>query len=352
MAGFQFLLLLVLLCAASVKSAPALSLENGDILFNGTSFIDSLLHDRSLSKREIFDYCDGDFSDTLSQGINDAYDIISNAVDHLNLAISIFKDDDSGELNPEKTDRKQRTFDEHNAFVSYHRIVTKFYQKEDADFNKAGLAKLKGTRDLATTLKDQYRKYLDGANVPWTREGFPYLTMYCNDADLYYEKNDAGKTYSEANGPNNNIYWVGQSKGAPLVGPNQGYLWIPRLAVCDAGDGATTRFGVPVEKGISAYVYGAIYGLIEESMVFCPSKQPGWIDIENERTASGVHYRNMHVKIGEEPTDAQKTLANTLLGIDQIDIQWLSKFVTETFIHESTHAEAFVGPGNKLGASI
>lgn len=146
------------------------------------------------------------------------------------------------------------------------------------------------------------------------------------------------------------IYWVSQRKGTEPIGDlDTRYAWIPRLAVCDNGGGETTRFGgVPVDSGIKAYVYPAVYGLIEETMVFCGAHQNAWITTEADRTASSLHYRNLHVEIGSEPSDAQLALTQTLLG-SGIELPWLRDFAVQTVIHESTHAVAFVGDGNKLG---
>lgn len=122
---------------------------------------------------------------------------LSNMVDHLELAISLYKDDDSGELKPEKASRDLRTFDEHNAFASYVMFVSKIYWGAGDDRNKEGLKTLKGTRDLAKTVKSQYEAYQQGKSIPWTRGGFPYINIFCDDADVYSEKNSAGLTYTQ-----------------------------------------------------------------------------------------------------------------------------------------------------------
>lgn len=125
-----------------------------------------------------------------------------------------------------------------------------------------------------------------------------------------------------------------------------GKVWVPRLGVCDLGDGATTRFqnpAVPVLSGVAAYVYGAIYGLIEETMVFCPAKQGAWEAYDASMIESGLHYRNMHVAVGGEPTTQQQTDAATLAGGSN-NIAWFKDYLVKTLIHESTHAVAFVTP--------
>lgn len=140
--------------------------------------------------------------------------------------------------------------------------------------------------------------------------------------------------------------------GAELVGkpPADRFVWVPRTAVCDVGDGSKTRFGpVPVNSGVKAYVYNAVYGLIEEIMVFCPLHQSDWASAETDRTQSNLHYRKLHVEIGSSPSDEQLQLAKDLQG-QNVNLKWLSDFVVQTLIHESTHAVAFVGSdGAKLG---
>lgn len=76
-------------------------------------------------------------------------------VDHLNLVISLYNEDGSGELKPSKTTRQQRTFEEHNAFAGYVMFIPKIYWGPGDHRNKAGLNALKGTRDEAKTMKTQ-----------------------------------------------------------------------------------------------------------------------------------------------------------------------------------------------------
>lgn len=145
-------------------------------------------------------------------------------------------------------------------------------------------------------------------------------------------------------------WYVSQKKGTEPIGElNTRYAWIQRTAVCDNGGGETTRFGgIPVESGIKAYVYPALFGLIEETMVFCGAHQGAWIATEAERTASNLHYRKLHVEIGSEPSDEQVALAKTLLA-GGLTLPWLRAFAVQTVLHESSHAIAFVGEGNALG---
>lgn len=67
-------------------------------------------------------------------------------VEHLDLAINLYRDDDSGELKDEKRTKSLRNFDEHNAFASYTQMVSKIYWHPGHKDNKAGLARLKYTR--------------------------------------------------------------------------------------------------------------------------------------------------------------------------------------------------------------
>lgn len=121
-------------------------------------------------------------------------------------------------------------------------------------------------------------------------------------------------------------------------------MWIQRLAVCGLGDGATTRFenpAVPVLSGLKAYTYNAIYGLIEETIVFCPAKQGEWEAYDASMIESGLPYRNMHIPIGGTPTTQQATDA---ASIAPNTIDWFKSNLVKTLIHESTHSVAFVTP--------
>lgn len=117
---------------------------------------------------------------------------------HLDLAISLYDKDGSGQLKPEKSTRAQMTFDEYNAFASYKTFVFKHYWgPTERALNSVGFDKLKGTRDLAKTVQSQYSAFIAGRPVRWVRGGFPYINMYCDDADVYSETNSAGLTYTE-----------------------------------------------------------------------------------------------------------------------------------------------------------
>lgn len=118
-------------------------------------------------------------------------------VAHLELAISLYNEDGSGELRDDKATKGQRTFDEHNAFGTYLMFITRHYWGPGDSRNKAGFEKLKGTRDLAKVMKSQYAAYVEGRSVPWTRGGFPYINIYCDDADVYSERNSAGLTFTQ-----------------------------------------------------------------------------------------------------------------------------------------------------------
>ncbi|KAK6220825.1 hypothetical protein LQW54_001743 [Pestalotiopsis sp. IQ-011] len=67
-------------------------------------------------------------------------------VDHLNLAIDMYLDDDSGELKDKKEVSTARTFDDNDALNCYARLVTARYGGQNADVNADGLEKLKATR--------------------------------------------------------------------------------------------------------------------------------------------------------------------------------------------------------------
>lgn len=61
----------------------------------------------------------------------------------------------------------------------------------------------------------------------------------------------------------------------------------------------------------------------------------------------------MHVPIGSSPTDDQKAAAKQLMALDDFTnknraTRWLSDFLVQTLLHESTHAQAFTGVGKDL----
>ena len=112
----------------------------------------------------------------------------------------------------------------------------------------------------------------------------------------------------------------------------------------DLGDGRTTRFlnpAVQMLRGVQAYVYQALFGLLEENMVFCPAYLADRLAFDRQQVNDGLHYRNLHVPIGGEPTQAQRDLAARLMSVDGQNVSWFKKFIVKTFIHESTHSVAF-----------
>jgi hypothetical protein len=126
---------------------------------------------------------------------------ISNAVDHLELAISLYDEDGSGRLKRTKDEKPKRTFDEHNAWATYSQFVaTLKWSTETEDGlakSKVGLEKIKGTRDFAKSLVKQYDNYIAGRSVPWTRGGIPYIRMHCNEDDYLSVRDSNGLTYME-----------------------------------------------------------------------------------------------------------------------------------------------------------
>ncbi|KFY38199.1 hypothetical protein V494_04456 [Pseudogymnoascus sp. VKM F-4513 (FW-928)] len=356
MAGMRLFSLCVLLCWFVGISSAAPSGFN----FEETSFNDTL-DGRSLKEREVFFTCgDPNFSPLLAEAIQDAERIMQNMIDHLELAISLYDEDASGELKADKRTRTQRTFDEHNAIMTYSMVISKIYFGPGNGLNESGLEKLKGTRDLAKTMHSQYSAFIAGQPVRWVRGGFPYLTIYCDDAEVYSERNSRGLTYTEATGNastkvsnGKTLYWINQRRGVE----NGGEAWLLRDAVCALQPGTgQTRFGiVPANPNISAYVYPPDKTVIEETMVFCPTKFDEWTTIEASRIASGLHHRNLHVDIGSHPTDAQNAAALRLLAepdfttnVPPRSFRWLSDPLVATFIHESAHGFAFTGTGNTL----
>lgn len=147
-----------------------------------------------------------------------------------------------------------------------------------------------------------------------------------------------------------------QSEGIEM---NRKEVWVSRKDVCPLRRGPRQyRFGlVPAREGIKAYVSYPRRGLVEETMTFCPAEFERWIAFNDDRTAQGIHYRDLHVKIGEDPSARQIQAIDTLLASPDINavegfsrgMMWLGNFLTTTMIHESTHSHAFVGGQNTLG---
>jgi hypothetical protein len=141
---------------------------------------------------------------------------------------------------------------------------------------------------------------------------------------------------------------------------NRKEVWVPRAGVCALQPGAgQTRFGgVTVLEGAKAYGSHPIFGLVEEAVTFCPVNFDTWTTVEDGRAARGIYGRDMHVEAGEDLSDAQSTAVDTLLARPEISatvshskgMKWLSNFLVSTFIHESAHAQAFVGGTNTLSA--
>ncbi|KUI58196.1 hypothetical protein VP1G_05509 [Cytospora mali] len=352
MAIIQFIILSILagLLPYSVYAAPALHEESPSWFPNNDDVLaswNSTLEDRSgnLGKREVFNKCNNGFSDLMATALQDANDIMLNMVAHLELAVALFNG--SGELIPSKVARASRTFDEQNAIMSYRAFIANSYFGAGNASNPAGYAKLVNTFNLAKTVQTQFANYLSGTSVPWTRNGIPYLYIFCTDEDLYSATNQEGLTYTEDTGyanPQGSIYWVSASQ----VTEGNGNVWDPLRGVCDLGDGATGRFlnpTVPILTGVKAYTAGAHFGLIEEKIVFCPAYHARWEAYDATTIQSGLHYRNMHVAIGDTPTTQQATYASTL-ATGRRNIAWFQDFVVKTLIHEATHAVAFVTPAN------
>ena len=149
-----------------------------------------------------------------------------------------------------------------------------------------------------------------------------------------------GKTY----------YWVSRAKGSNFINYETGAVWTYVDGACDAGDGQTVKYGgVPVEPGTFAYVFPATDGVNEESMVICGVHQPKFKKWEDQLALDGMKLGAFHVAIGSRPTATQLFFNSILMGEVGATIGWLTKAFSQTFIHETTHSEAFVGKSNGLG---
>ncbi|KAM0424912.1 hypothetical protein ACHAPT_009968 [Fusarium lateritium] len=291
------------------------------------------LHGRSLEKRQIFSRCGNSvLSPLLAQAIQDAKPIMSNMVDHLDLAIGLYRSDGSGELRPDKDTSYKRTFDEYNAFANYHAFISNHYTGADAVGNREGLETL---RAVMTESGDVLYWVLQKSATQEGKDKWVQRKLVC-DADPDNPDYDSDEDSDEDSDSG--------SDDEADNGSDDG-----------SDDETRTRFGVPVGDGLNAYIYKALYGTIEEIMVFCPSYHAQWLRVDSDRSGAGIHYRNLHVDVGQEPTDAHRQAAHDLLAGSDFQnqgkrgIKWLDDFLVQVFIHESTHAEAFTGEGNTLG---
>ncbi|KAK4035199.1 hypothetical protein C8A01DRAFT_18101 [Parachaetomium inaequale] len=346
--------LLGILCG--VSSAPAAQPDlwfhagdgHGDIhlhsttaRLNATSLIG---RSGSLSKREVFNQCSNGFAPLLGSSLQDAHDILSNMVAHLELAVGLF--DAAGEFLPDKGAVAKRTFDENNAMMSYYAFIARPWFGVADSRNRAGYKKMVGTLDLARAIKEQLRNYLEGIRVPWTTNGIPYVSIYCNDLETFSPTNQEGYTYTEDTGnPNRKPdkpkrYWVSASQES--IGRDNVWYGVPGL--CNHADvkSGFTNPAIPVfPTGVRGITFPSRDGLAEEKILFCPTWQPSWTAFDNARTNDGLHYRAMHVPIGGTPTERQRELARDLASNGGRNVMWFKNFFVKTLIHESTHATAF-----------
>lgn len=230
----------------SVDAAPMPTKVTIETATNGTSRIHSVFERSVSSKRTVFvaPHCvNSDFGPTLANGIVESHKIVrslqtatdalshktssltifqlENMVAHLDLVLNMY-DGDSGELKATKRYYRDRSFDENNAFFTYIRYINRMYMGAGDGGNRAGLLRVKYTKCefsnaqqahpsksylhtestisavIAATMRDQYSKYLTNSPVPWTRNsGFPYITIHCDDNNMFSQTNLYGKTYAE-----------------------------------------------------------------------------------------------------------------------------------------------------------
>lgn len=131
----------------------------------------------------------------------------------------------------------------------------------------------------------------------------------------------------------------------PSTGNDLGSAWIPNDFLCDLNDGQTTRMGIPVDGTLTAYIFPVTLGVVEEKMVICPKWQAQWQQFEDRRAELGFPIMSQHVAIGSATGNSATV---KLLDTSDVHIGLMTASWTGTFIHEISHAEAFVGRGNKL----
>ncbi|KAL2836454.1 hypothetical protein BJY01DRAFT_238255 [Aspergillus pseudoustus] len=347
-------LFLGLISAFSATKA-AENLVDEDAVFNNT--VDSVLSRRSLRKRDVWFDCENtEFRPMLQQALQDAIPIIENMIDHLDLILGLYVNGNSGELKASKATREQRTFDENNAILSYNMIVSKIYFGAGNLDNIDGLQRVRSTRNTANGILFQFRAYAAGTVTPLQPNGRRDVAIYCDQAEYLSDRDHLGRTYYQGV---NGRWYLSQRDGINLALGRETY-WVPKVEVCSlTGVPGETRFGaVPTLPGMKAHWLPVQKDIedtevvVEESITFCPLHFKDWIETERTRTQNRLHWRNMHVPIGSNPTPDQQQLIEQLLGLPVMSatariggMKWLSNFVVQTLIHESTHAPSFLGPG-------
>lgn len=114
-------------------------------------------------------------------------------VKYLDLAVGLYREDESGELKSHKVTPEQRTWDENTGFRTYNILVSKIYSGPGRPENKEGLQRLKKTLAIARAVLLQFEAYDEGDFV----EGRNRIAIHCDQAEYLAEKNAAGLTYTE-----------------------------------------------------------------------------------------------------------------------------------------------------------
>jgi hypothetical protein len=132
--------------------------------------------------------------------------------------------------------------------------------------------------------------------------------------------------------------------------PQTGSSWTGMDRVCDKGDGQAFRFGnIPVNPSGRAYTIrpgGSSSPL--EAIIICPKYQNKYLnEYLPELDRDGLDFDALHVEIGTSPTVSQK-LFGARLQTRTDNVAWLIKTFATILVHESAHAEGFVGKGNGL----
>ncbi|KAK8078958.1 hypothetical protein PG994_002765 [Apiospora phragmitis] len=342
---------------------------DGSILTNdtaGATAFNDALNSQSIRRRGVIDFyenvgivCDHrQFGPLLEIAWSDAVHIMENMIQHLDLIFGMYQDDHSGKLKPEKIPHASRTYDEHNAWMSYNTIISRIYYgaKNEAK-NAEGMKRLKFTRDAAVSVLKKYKEYQEGQ-----KSGDRHIHVLCTEKGLYDTRNSDRETYEESH-PGKSRYddgavWIIQRRYGPSR--DDGEVWVRKKGVC--GDGSTKKemYDVPT-KAMRAYVYGpAEPKLLNEVMMFCPHKFNSWEIFERKAIAANIHYGDLHVPIGSKATAAQKASVSTLMAKDSTYdpknnkdsshmIPWLGSFLVTTLLHEAMHSNVLAGAEYHLG---
>ncbi|KAL7805618.1 hypothetical protein V8C26DRAFT_424595 [Trichoderma gracile] len=310
------------------------------------------------AKQEIFFHCSSApaFKPYLQDAFVDAEQIVGNAVKALDLLISMFEKDGSGNLLPNKRYKAHRTFDEDNVFSSYSFFIYRLADPRRPD-----------------RVKDAYQAFNTGQVDP----GAPNLEVYCDETEWLHERRLDGRSYLDCEtilslknprllDDGRFIWYIARmaSPNSPYAGQRRfaAVEWVCPLDALEEEDEPGTpparrparparfrQFGnlhILVAEGLNGYVTSEKELFKDQAMTICPAYHQIYIDRELENIGDGLDLQRLHVPHGASPTLYQKEAGKTLVE-DGYNTVWLGSWLVATVIHELGHAKAFT-PGRIL----